>query len=54
MKYTKKQITQAFEAWTIESRLTPSVIMSDKDVAEIDVNEMARLSAECLIDYINQ
>ena len=47
MKYTKKQITNAFISWNTDVR-------SDKEVANTDVEELSKAQAEDLIDYINK
>tara|TARA_R110002111_G_scaffold219870_2_gene282055 strand:- start:22534 stop:22701 length:168 start_codon:yes stop_codon:yes gene_type:complete len=54
MKYTKKQITNAFISWNTDVRINPSLIKSDKEVANTDVEELSKAQAEDLIDYINK
>ena len=52
MKYSKKQIQQAFEKWTIQSRLEPSTMFTTEHQSQIDAKELSKLDAETLINFI--
>mgnify|MGYP003643031120 CR=1 FL=1 len=54
MKYSKKQIKQAFLDWNTCNRLNPSKVRSDKDVCNTDVNELSKGQTEELINFINK
>lgn len=52
MKYTKKQLESAYEQWTTECRLNPSLFMSVKDTSEVDVNEYSKLCIKELLSHV--
>jgi len=54
MKYSKKQIKQAFLEWETDSRLTPSDFLTDQDKLKEDSVEIADRNAEALIKYMNK
>jgi hypothetical protein len=52
MKYTKKEITKAFEVWVKDLRLNPETFMSDEEVRELSYKEQAKIDADYLISLI--
>jgi hypothetical protein len=52
MKYTKKEITRAFELWVKDARLSPETFMSEEKTRELSYKEEAKRDAEYLISLI--
>ena len=50
MKYTKKQIKQAYVKWVTDERLTPTEF---SDYTDEDVHDVADRCVDCLIEYMN-
>jgi hypothetical protein len=54
MKYSKKQINQAFIDWNTHNRLNPSTVETDEKVNSTDVKTHSKELTQALIYYINK
>ena len=52
MKYSKKQIQQAFKDWETELRLNPSEFKDIGDASKDDIDSDAKKSTKQLLSYI--
>ena len=53
MKYTKKQIKKGFLNWSIHERLMPNEMITDFELANMNVDDLAKEQLNALIYYIN-
>ena len=52
MKYTRKQIKEAFLKWETDVRLEPDDFLTDEEKSLESVSELAERSTETLLNYL--
>ena len=52
-KYTKKQIKEAFIQWEIKARCQPQEMITDDEMRELSVDEVAKQQLDELLKYMN-
>jgi len=53
MKYSKKQIEKAYAKWETEVRLNPTGFLTESEIREENVEEIAKKHTETLLTYLN-
>lgn len=54
MKYTKKQLEKAFEQWIKESRLNPKDFLTEQQVNEMNLIDLAKDNVKWLLSYVKK